>query len=256
MNNHIKSYFHKSSRFGLTAVLVLGLSPASHSADLFQDGFQGGDLGNWTSVPGGEDVPEDQQWRVVPDPSVANAKHNVLCTPDKATQTYLYHVEPQTVRGLGLSLSFRFNADEANREWNTQWTLFTDAVPNGSYLVEGYGVRFGFNEDASALTTTVSINRVDPQGGLGARVDLATATLPDDLFLPGWNEVRFLWKMDGTLKMLLNGKEVVSAKDNKYEPAFRSLSNATFLSNNLKIPESLPEGRKLYFDKIKVDDSD
>lgn len=241
----------------IAAILALASLGTSRAAtELFHDDFQSGDLDKWQSLPVGSE-PLKVPWTVVADPDVADPSQKVLCTPEMGTQLYIYHIEPRTVMGSGLILSVRFNADAANREWKTTWSLSTKPILNGAYLVDGYSVRMGFSGKANDLHPTLAISRVDGDGkGAGTRTDLATATLPDDAFQPGWNDFQLVWKSDGTLKVILNGAEVVSANDTAFEPTFRTLSLVTWLSNNMQPPNSLPEGRKLYFDEIKVNESD
>ncbi len=241
----------------MAAILGLASLATSHAAsELFHDDFQSDGLENWQSLPQGS-PPLKVPWTVVEDPDVADPGQKVLCTPEMGTQLYLYHIEPQPVMGSGLILSLRFNADEANREWKTTWSLSTKPILNGAYLVDGYSVRMGFSGRANDFQPTLEISRVDGDGkGAGTRTDLATATLPDDAFQPGWNDFQLVWKSDGTLKAILNGAEVASANDTTFEPTFRTLSLVTWLSNNMQPPKPLPEGRKLYFDDIKVHESD
>ena len=257
MINSTKSHSTWAHALLLTTVLAMAFSPPVKAA-IFQDDFQSGELrGVWQSGPDGSLGAEGQEWKIVPDPDVATAvKHNVLCTPAMGTQLYLYHVEPKVTAGSGLLLSFRFNADEANDEWKTTWTLFAARILNGPFLVDGYSVRLEYSGKTNDRKPQVTIIRVDPEAGRGKFTELAAATLPVESYQPGWNTVSFLWKADGSLQVILNGKEAVSAKDTTYEPAFRTLGIVTWLANNLKPPETLPEGRKMYFDDVHVDVAD
>jgi len=251
-----KSLFLSSAGVALT--LFLGLCPDTRAGDiLFSDDFQSGDTENWLMAAKGEELQEIYRWPVVSDPDVADPNQKVLSTPVMATMTYIYHVESSVSAGAGIQLSFRFNEDQSNHQWNSMWTLFKEPILNGVYLVEGYSVQLGFTTvPGGNRQAFVIISRVDPERGNGVRTELAKAVLPEEAIVPGWNKVSFRWSANGSLKVFLNGGEVLSATDTTYAPAFRSLGNASWLSNNQKAPDSLPEGRKLFYDDVKVEMTD
>lgn len=225
---------------------------ARSGKELLRDDFQSGNLGQWQPVPAGA-APKSPGWTAVADPDVADARQQVLSTPEMATQTYIYHIAPGAFAGTALQLGFRFNEDQTDHQWNTTWTLFSDAILNGAFLVNGYSVFLGFTGNANDRKASVSISRVDASNGTGSRAVLASASLPREAFQPGWNEVRFRWLADGSLTVVLNGVAVVTANDTKYPVAFRTLANATWISNNLPRLASLPDGRKLFFDDVCVE---
>lgn len=189
---------------------------------------------------------------IVADPDVADDSQKVLATPDGSTQTYFWHTHPEAARGGGLELSFRFNEDQTNHEWNTSWALMTDPLLNGASIKNGYGIRLGFETTGPERHFWVKLNRCNSGEGAGEEVEIAKVELPGNTLQTGWNTVRFLWAADGTLTGWVNDNKVITAQDNTYEPAFHVLKIANWISNNLPAPEALPEGRKLFFDDIKV----
>ena len=257
MNPYLKSSFPQSTVLGIAVLFLLSVSPVARAGNvLFGDDFQNSDLGNWHQSPQGV---EESFWPIVADPDLSDDRHKVLSTPAMGTQNYYWHIEPQVAAGSTLSLSLRFNVDQANDEWNMTWSLLDDVVLNGGSIVGGYSVRVGGAGTPNDRKTVVVISRCDPKkknSDKGSEAILASQELPREKILPGWNTLQFRWGLDGALKVFLNGSEILSAKDTTHKPAFRTLRIATYLSNNLPPPQSLPDGRKLFFGDVKVEQID
>jgi len=232
----------------LAGILTLTENAPAAETMVYSEDFQSGTLETLEPV----ENTEKGLGVLVPDPDLADDNQKVLSTPEGSTQTYFWHTEQTPATGAPLELSFRFNEDQSNHEWNTSWALMNDKLLNGASIENGYGIRFGFDQEAGQRVFWVKINRGDAGEGAGQETEIAKVQLPQNTIQTGWNTVRFRWGTDGKLTGWINDNEVISAQDTAHEPSFRVLKVANWLSNNLPSPASMPEGRKLFFDDIKV----
>lgn len=241
------------SRLTLFVVLmaaVIGFVKNVHGTEtvLYTEDFQSGTL---ESLEPTENTGKGLG-TLIPDPDLADDSQKVLSTPDGSTQTYFWHTEQAPTTGSALELTFRFNEDQSNHEWNTSWALMGNKLLNGASIENGYGIRFGYDQEAGKPVFWIKLNRCDAGDGAGKETELTKAQLPTETVQPGWNTVKFRWSADGKLTGWLNDAEVISAQDTTHEPTFRVLKVANWVSNNLPAPPSMAEGRKIFFDDIKV----
>ncbi len=236
----------------LPALLLAGILSLTNSFGaetiLYSEDFQSGTLESLEPV----DNTEKGLGVLVPDPDLADDNQKVLSTPEGSTQTYFWHTEQSPATGTPLELTFRINEDQSNHEWNTSWALMSEKLLNGASIENGYGIRFGFDQEAGKPVFWVKLNRYDTGEGVGKETEIAKVQLPPDTIQTGWNTIKFRWGTDGKLTGWINDNEVISAQDTAHEPSFRVLKVANWLSNNLPPPASMPEGRKIFFDDIKV----
>ena len=232
----------------VTTSISLTQTTRAAATVLYSEDFQSGNL---ESLEPTENA-EKRVGTLIPDPDLADDSQKVLASPDGSTQTYFWHTEESPTTASALELTFRFNEDQSNHEWNTSWALMGDKLLNGAAIKNGYGLRLGYDQEAGKPIFWIKINRCDAGEGAGKETELTKLQLPNDTVQPGWNTVKFRWSADGKLTGWLNDNEVISAQDMTHEPVFRVLKIANWVSNNLPAPASMPEGRKVFFDDIKV----
>ncbi len=171
-----------------------------------------------------------------------NAANKALSTPGGNSRTTILRraVSSPDASGHDLQLTLRFNKDAAgDSSWNTSWLVLTGNQSSSP----GYG--FNISQ------TTVKLWRAD-QGIGSAFTQLTTATLASGILQPGWNTAQFIWRVSGSLKLVINGTLVLSGTGRTYAPACAQIGTVSFLNNSATAGQT-PSGRVLYFDDISVE---